>query len=156
MRKTRTFTAKERETLCNYLDSIGIEARDMSDDGLYTFMITKHLSFDENGEIVAEGYLTFEDSYNLYMYGNKAGLKQGMTSQAQIRAVDKYDKANTKKYLLKLNLSTDKDIIDHLDSLDNKQGYIKELIRDDLAKGGKQLPFLCYHNKKERTRYEII
>lgn len=60
-----------------------------------------------------------------------------MTSQAQIRAVDKYDKANTKKYLLKLNLSTDKDIIDHLDSLDNKQGYIKELIRDDLAKGSK-------------------
>lgn len=59
-----------------------------------------------------------------------------MASQAQIRAVDKYDKANTKKYLLKLNLVTDKDIIDHLDSLDNKQGYIKQLIRNDLAKGG--------------------
>lgn len=59
-----------------------------------------------------------------------------MASQAQIKAVDKYDKANTKKYLLKLNLTTDKDIIDHLDGLENKQGYIKQLIRNDLAKGG--------------------
>lgn len=75
MRKTRTFTEQERETLINYLATISIDAKGFSDDGLYTFMITNHLKFDDNGEIVAEGYLSDEDCYNLYMYGNKAGLR---------------------------------------------------------------------------------
>lgn len=47
---------------------------------------------------------------------------------------DKYDKANTKKILLKLNLATDADILAKLDAVPNKQGYIKELIRKDLNK----------------------
>lgn len=74
MRKTRTFTAEERETVCKYLDQVGFDCRDMSDDGLYGMMITHHLKL-ENGELIAEGYLSEEDSYNLYMYGNKIGLK---------------------------------------------------------------------------------
>lgn len=45
----------------------------------------------------------------------------------------KYDKENTKKYCLKLNKKTDKDIIDKLDSVPNKQGYIKHLIRTNIA-----------------------
>lgn len=75
MKKTRTFTQKERETLISYLATIDIDANGFSDDGLYGFMLTNHLSFDESGEIVAEGYLTEEDSYNLYTYGNRAGLR---------------------------------------------------------------------------------
>lgn len=46
----------------------------------------------------------------------------------------KYDANNTKMIPLKLNLKTDKDILDKLDSVSNKQGYIKQLIRDDLSK----------------------
>ena len=44
----------------------------------------------------------------------------------------KYDKENTKRVYIKLNKNTDKDILDYLDSIQNKQGYIKELIRKEM------------------------
>ena len=47
-------------------------------------------------------------------------------------AKERYDKANTVQVKLKLNKKTDADILDKLQSVDNKQGYIKELIRADL------------------------
>lgn len=56
-----------------------------------------------------------------------------IASEAQLKAQDKYDKANTKKFCLKLNLSTDKDVIKKLDEVPSKQGYIKGLIRADIA-----------------------
>lgn len=55
-----------------------------------------------------------------------------MSSEALKRAVQKYDKANTIQIHLKLNLGTDKDIINKLNQVDNKQGYIKDLIRVDM------------------------
>lgn len=51
-----------------------------------------------------------------------------MTTEAQKRAVRRYDAKNTKQYHLKLNLKSDAAIIAHLDSIDNVQGYIKGLI----------------------------
>ena len=54
------------------------------------------------------------------------------TSEAQKRAVLKYDAKNTKQYHLKLNLGTDADIIAKLDSVKSTQGYIKSLIRADI------------------------
>jgi hypothetical protein len=42
------------------------------------------------------------------------------------------DKKNCKVYAIKLTRSTDADIIEKLDSVENRQGYIKELIRRDL------------------------
>lgn len=50
------------------------------------------------------------------------------------QAQAKYDAANTKQIRLKLNTKTDADILKRLESVDNKQGYIKELIRKDIAK----------------------
>ncbi len=47
---------------------------------------------------------------------------------------DKYDKANTKKVSFKLNLKTDADIIEYLDSCENKQGTIKRLIREEITR----------------------
>lgn len=44
----------------------------------------------------------------------------------------KYDKANTVDVRIKLNKKNDEDIINKLDSVDNKQGYIKGLIRTDI------------------------
>ena len=55
------------------------------------------------------------------------------SSEAKIRASAKYDKNNTRLIQLKLNKKTDADILDYLDKLDNRQGYIKELIRKDMA-----------------------
>ena len=47
----------------------------------------------------------------------------------------KYDDASTKRLFIKLNMNTDADILEHLDAIGNKQGYIKELIRADMKKG---------------------
>lgn len=43
-----------------------------------------------------------------------------------------WDAANTRKVVLKLNRRTDADILEKLDSVQSKQGYIKALIRKDL------------------------
>lgn len=43
-----------------------------------------------------------------------------------------WDAAHTRKVLLKLNCNTDKDVLQKLDSVPSKQGYIKTLIRKDL------------------------
>lgn len=53
-------------------------------------------------------------------------------TEAQKRAREKYEKANTVQLHFKLNRNTDADILAKLESVDNKQGYIKELIRDDI------------------------
>lgn len=54
-------------------------------------------------------------------------------TEAQKRAKAKYDKANTKQVIMKLNLKTDADIFAKLDSEPNVQGYIKGLIRQDIG-----------------------
>lgn len=56
-------------------------------------------------------------------------------TEARKAAVRKYDAANTRQYHLKLNLKTDADIIARFDKVDSIQGYIKALVRDDIAWG---------------------
>lgn len=53
-------------------------------------------------------------------------------SKAQLKAQAKYDKANTVQITLKLNKYTDADILNILELVKNKQGYIKQLIRADI------------------------
>lgn len=55
-----------------------------------------------------------------------------MASSAQLKAQAKYDKQNTKQLMLKLNTTNDADILAKLDAIENKQGYIKKLVRDNL------------------------
>ena len=55
-----------------------------------------------------------------------------MKKQSEIQA--RYDKTHTRRINLKLNLELDADILQKLDSADSMQGYIKDLIRADLAK----------------------
>ena len=59
-----------------------------------------------------------------------------MTSKAQIKASNKYNKENTFTLCLRLNKETDKDIIDYLGRLhyggESKQGLIKSLIRKQI------------------------
>ena len=45
-----------------------------------------------------------------------------------------YDRENSKRYGLKLNLKTDADIIAQLDAQSSMQGYIRRLIREDIAR----------------------
>ena len=55
-----------------------------------------------------------------------------MTTEAQKRATNKYNKTHTTQIILRLNNKNDADILAHLSGLENKQGYIKELIRKDV------------------------
>ena len=58
--------------------------------------------------------------------------------EVMARARAKYDKMNTVGMYLKLNLNTDMDILARLDDVasgETKQGYIKRLIREDIARG---------------------
>lgn len=57
-----------------------------------------------------------------------------MATEAEIKAKAKYDSKNTVQIKLKLNKKTDSDILQKLDEVGNKQGYIKELIRKDIEK----------------------
>lgn len=59
-------------------------------------------------------------------------------NEIQKKAQAKYDAKATKQIKLKLNITSDKDILDKLDQVDNKQGYIKELIRKDIMAGDEE------------------
>jgi len=53
---------------------------------------------------------------------------------SRTRANLRYHKNNIKQMKIDLNRNTDSDIIDFLDQCENKQGYIKKLIREDMKK----------------------
>lgn len=53
---------------------------------------------------------------------------------AQSKRQNTYDKKSATGIYLKLNRTTDADILAKLDAVENRQGYIKKLIRDDLKR----------------------
>ena len=55
-----------------------------------------------------------------------------LLTDAKREAIRRYDATHTKQIHLKLNLKHDADIIEHLDKQKNVQGYIKQLIRNDI------------------------
>lgn len=56
--------------------------------------------------------------------------------RAKNLAKDRYDKENTRPLKLKLNLKLDADILAKLETVPSMQGYIKRLIREDIARNG--------------------
>ena len=58
--------------------------------------------------------------------------EEGKRKQAEYQA--RHDKECTRRLSCKLNIKTDADILSWLDQLPNKQGYVKQLIRDDIAR----------------------
>ena len=46
----------------------------------------------------------------------------------------KYDSAHCRTFHIKLNLTIDADVIKKLTSQKSMQGYIKQLVRDDIAR----------------------
>ena len=56
-----------------------------------------------------------------------------MTSEAQKRAIKKY-KEKIKRFGLEFS-PAEEDLWNHIQQQDNKQGYIKSLIRADMEKG---------------------
>lgn len=51
----------------------------------------------------------------------------------------KYMAANVRRMSFDFNRKSDADVIEKLDSVENKTGYIKQLVRDDIKReGGKK------------------
>lgn len=55
---------------------------------------------------------------------------------AKNRRGDQWNAENTKRVFIRLNNHTDADILAKLESIENVQGYIKSLIRADIAANG--------------------
>lgn len=61
-------------------------------------------------------------------------------NQTSLKADTKYKKANIVKVNMSLNRNTDGDILSYIATIDNKQGYLKCLIRADMARRAKEEP----------------
>ena len=57
-------------------------------------------------------------------------------SEAQKRAQRKYNDTHQRQIKFAFSIQNDADILAQLDAIPNKQGYIKELIRADIARKG--------------------
>lgn len=56
------------------------------------------------------------------------------TKKSTLEAINRYQKSNIIQVNLRLNKKTDADIIAALETVGNKQGYIKDLIRLDILR----------------------
>lgn len=57
-------------------------------------------------------------------------MKQKSSENSKKSARERYDEVNTQRVSLKLNKKTDSEILEWLDTKDNKQGAIKNAIMD--------------------------
>lgn len=48
----------------------------------------------------------------------------------------RYIAKTRRRYVLNLNKNTDGELLEHLEKMDNVNGYLKELIKEDMKKGG--------------------
>lgn len=65
------------------------------------------------------------------MVKSKNEVQKEYDKRTNYAAQNKYIKEKTKIIPIRVMFNTDEDIISRLDSLNNKTGYIKELIRND-------------------------
>ncbi len=57
-----------------------------------------------------------------------------VTSDALRKAITKYNKKSTVAFTFRLNKNTEADLIEYVESLDNKAGTIKRLLLDEMKK----------------------
>lgn len=79
--------------------------------------------------------LTFEGNYK-YLFnilGDRLNFLQENPKRKQYEYIAKFNRDNYKHYHIKVNLK-DKDVIEKLDSVPSKNGYITDLIRKDIGK----------------------
>jgi hypothetical protein len=64
---------------------------------------------------------------------SKSEIQKDYLKRTGYRATKKYNKESTKLFNIRLVVNTEKDIIEWLEGVENKSGYIKQLIRMDMA-----------------------
>ena len=68
------------------------------------------------------------------MAKTKLEIQKDYEKRTNYEAQKKYHKEKTIPFSMRLFPATESDIIDRLNQQDNKAGYVKSLIRDDIAK----------------------
>ena len=61
-------------------------------------------------------------------------LTEQERKERQAAARRKYDSTKTKQYVMRLRLGADADVIERLDSVPSKTGFIRRLVREDIAR----------------------
>lgn len=64
-------------------------------------------------------------------------LKEKNQMECNIKAREKYQKNSTTSIAIRFMNNTEADLLEKLNSVDNKAGYIKRLIREDIEKESK-------------------
>lgn len=57
-----------------------------------------------------------------------------MSIEKNERPQEKFDRLNSRRYVIKVMTKTEADIAERLEKESNKAGYIKRLIREDIAR----------------------
>lgn len=68
------------------------------------------------------------------MAKTKLEIQKEYAKRTNYASQNKYHKEKTKSIAIRLFMATEMDIIEKLDSVDNKAGYIKKLIREDIQR----------------------
>lgn len=68
------------------------------------------------------------------MTKTKLEIQKEYEKRTNYAAQKKYHKEKSRALNMKLFIATESDIIEKLDSVPNKAGYIKQLIREDIAR----------------------
>ena len=64
---------------------------------------------------------------------------------------EEWKKNNTKLFPIRLNIHTDNDILQHLETVGSKSGYVKSLIRRDMEIRGIEIAHI---GKRQKAQYE--
>lgn len=67
---------------------------------------------------------------------SKNEIQREYEKRTRYAAQRKFDRENTKSFTFRFMKKTESDLIEKLESVENKAGYIKKLIRDDISKNG--------------------
>lgn len=70
------------------------------------------------------------------MARSRKEIQRDYEKRTGFSANSKYNKEKTKLYSLRVVLDTEQDIIQKLETVENKSGYIKMLIREDIKRNG--------------------
>ncbi|MDR2044240.1 MAG: hypothetical protein LBQ15_07710 [Clostridium sp.] len=68
------------------------------------------------------------------MAKSKKEIQQDYLRRTKYKSNNKYNKEKTVMFAIRAVTATEQDIIQRLESVGNKSGYIKRLIREDIAR----------------------
>lgn len=69
-----------------------------------------------------------------YTIGDSQAVKEERSKEAHIRSNSKYIKKAYKTVIFRISRIYEQDMVDYIESIENKQKYIKDLIREDMKK----------------------